>query len=60
MSVKEMAKDIIDKLPNESTIDEIIHALYVKSKFDKGEQEIRNGSGITHAEAKKRLQKWIK
>lgn len=58
MTVKEMAKSVIDKLPNETSIDEIIHALYVKSKFDQGEQEIRDGLGIPHDDAKKRLQKW--
>jgi len=58
MTVKEMAKDVIDKLPNETSIDEIIHALYVKSKFDQGEQEIRDGLGIPHEDAVKRLQKW--
>ena len=54
-----MAKDVIDKLPNETSIDEIIHALYVKSKFDQGEQEIRDGLGIPHEDVKKRLQKCI-
>lgn len=60
MDAKTMAKDIINQLPEESTLDEIIYALHVKTKFDKGEQEIRSGKGIGHSEAKMRLQKWIK
>lgn len=59
MTVKDIAKDVIDKLPNETSMDSIIHALYVRSKFTHGENEIRDGKGVSHEDAKKRLQKWM-
>jgi hypothetical protein len=58
MVTKELAKKVIDALPDEASMDDIIHALYVKAKFDHGQQEIRQGQGIAHEEAKQRLQKW--
>ena len=60
MPVKEIAKQVIDGLPDEATMDDIIHALYVKTKFERGEKEIRDGKGISHEDAKQRLQKWVK
>ena len=57
-AVKETAKRIIDTLPDSATMDDIIHALYVNIKFAHGEKEIRNGQGVSHQEAKKRLEKW--
>ncbi len=60
MVVKEVAKHVIDTLPEEATMDDIIHALYVNTKFNHGEQEIREGKGVPHDEAKKRLKKWQK
>jgi len=60
MNAKETVKKIVDILPDDTTLDDIIHALYVKTKFDNGLNEIFDGHGITHKEAKKRLQKWIK
>ncbi|MBN1902819.1 hypothetical protein JW926_15965 [Candidatus Sumerlaeota bacterium] len=60
MATKEIAKKVIDSLPEEASLDDIIHALYVKIKFDHGEGEIREGRGISHEEAKGRLQKWVK
>lgn len=60
MPTKETAKQVIDSLPDDVTMDDIIHALYVNIKFARGEQEIREGRGIAHAEAKKRLEKWLK
>ena len=56
MVTKELAKKVIDALPDEESMDDIIHALYVKAKFDHGQQEIRQGRGIAHEEAKQRLQ----
>jgi len=60
MNVKENAKKTIDKLPKEVSIDDIINALYINAKFGHGENEIREGKGISHKEAKQRLQKWVK
>jgi len=50
----------VDILPDDTTLDDVIHALYVKTKFDNGLNEILDGRGISHQEAKRRLQKWIK
>lgn len=60
MASKDIAKKIIDGLPARATMDDIIHALYVKTKFEHGEKEIREGKGVSQEEAKKRLQKWAK
>ena len=60
MTVKDIARQVIDILPDGATIDDIIHALYINAKFKHGENEIREGKGLTHEEAKKKLQKWVK
>ena len=60
MVEKDIAKQVIDALPGEATLDDIIHALYVRAKFDRGEREIREGKGIPNDEAKRRLGKWVK
>ena len=58
MTIKEFAKNVIDSLPNESSIDDIIHALYINTKFEHGKKEIENGKGISNSDAKKKLSKW--
>ena len=60
MTVKQMAKKVIDSLPDETNLDEIIHALYIKAKFDRGLRQIDEGKGIPHEEAKKRMRAWVK
>ena len=58
MPVKDVAKRVIESLPEEVTMDEIIHALYVNAKFEHGEREIRAGKGVSDKAAKERLGRW--
>jgi hypothetical protein len=60
MVVKEVARSVIDALPDSASMDDIIHALYINAKFEHGEREIRKGRGVSHKTARKRLQKWLK
>ena len=60
MTVKDIAKEVINLLPSKATMDDVMHALYVQAKFQHGEQEIKQKRGISHEEAKKRLRKWVK
>ena len=60
MTVKDIAKEVINSLPSKATMDDVMHALYVQAKYQHGEQEIRQKKGISHEEAKKRLRKWVK
>jgi len=60
MVAKEAAKHVIDAMPDDASMDDIIHALYVRAKFEHGEREIREGRGVPHEQAKERLRKWSK
>lgn len=59
-TTKEEAKHVIDLLPNEATMDDIMYALYISTKFQRGKEEIREGKGVDDETARKRLQKWSK
>ena len=58
MTVKESVKQVLDSLPDDSTLDDVIHALYIKAKFERGEGQIREGNGVSDEEARERLRKW--
>ena len=60
MTGKDSARQVIDALPDSATMDEIIHALYVNVKFARGVSEIRNGQGVSHEDAKQKLEKSLK
>jgi hypothetical protein len=58
MLTKETAKQVIDSLPDDVTMDDIIHALYINVTSSRGEREIRKSKEITHEQAQKRLETW--
>jgi hypothetical protein len=59
-AVKEQVKKIIDNLPDDTTIDEVMHALYIQAKLERAEMSIAEGRITSHEDAKIRLQKWLK
>ena len=60
MTTREMARSVIDALPENASLDDIMEALYLRAKLERAERSIEDGRGIPHEEAKKRLQKWLK
>lgn len=56
-NVKEFSLEIIKKMPDSSTIDDIMETLWVQKKIITGREQIKAGQGISHKEAKKRLSK---
>jgi predicted transcriptional regulator len=58
-SLKQNVEQMIRNLPDDSTAEDIQYQIYVLDKIQKGQQDIRDGKGISHEEAKARLSKWI-
>ena len=63
-NIKEEIIELIKKLPEDSTIDDIMYHLYVKKKILAGLKDLDEGKGIPHEQvmknAKKRLEQWLK
>ncbi|WP_276504388.1 hypothetical protein [Terrimonas pollutisoli] len=58
LSKKEVLKSLKD-LPDEFPVDEAIERLIVLQKINQGKAEIQQGKGLTTAQAKKKLKKWL-
>ena len=54
-TVKEEAKKIIDKLPEQATWDDVMYEFYVKKKMEIALKAVSEGRVISHDEVKKRL-----
>ncbi|HBR16278.1 MAG TPA: hypothetical protein DD725_01515, partial [Deltaproteobacteria bacterium] len=59
LGVKQEVIKMIQSLPNEVTIDDIMAELYFKSQVDAGLKELDEGKGIPHEEVEKRMSKWL-
>lgn len=56
---KQQTLKMIETLPDEITIDDIMAELYFKMQVDAGLQELDDGKGLPHEEAKEKLSKWL-
>lgn len=54
-AVKEEAKRLIDKLPDDATWDDIMYEVYVRQKIDVGLTAAEEGRVVPHDDVKKRL-----
>jgi len=59
MTLKQKACEIISRMPEEATLEEIQYQLYVLQCIEQGEKDIEDGRTLTHAEAEQRLAKWL-
>lgn len=53
--IKEEAKKLIDKLPDQVTWDDIMYEFYVKKKLAVALKAAEEGRVVSHKDAKKRL-----
>ncbi len=57
---KDSIIEMIKSLPNNVSMEDIIEAIYVRKKIEKGLKDSEEGNIFTHKEAKERLAKWLK
>ena len=53
ISSKEEALRIIQRMPDDATLEEIIYRRYFRQRVDRGLQELEEGRTISHAEQKR-------
>jgi predicted transcriptional regulator len=59
VGVKEQVIRLVETLPEEATVDDIMRELYFKIQVDKGLKELDEGKGIPHEEVERRLSRWL-
>lgn len=57
--IKEQVIQLIQTLPEDVTVDDIMAELYFKLQVDAGLRELDEGKGIPHEEVEKRMSKWL-
>ena len=57
---KKEAIDLIQKLPNSATTDDIIRELYFKRQVEAGLEDVAAGRAITTSQLRRRIARWRK
>jgi len=59
MSIKGEVIKLIQELPEDATMEDILYKLYVRAKIEEGLNELNEGQGIPHKEAMEKISKWL-
>jgi ribosome maturation protein Sdo1 len=59
LTAKQEVLDLIEQLPNDVSMDEIIYHVYVFSKVKKGQKAVKQGATLTSEELKGEIDSWF-
>jgi len=60
MTIKQKVCEVISRMPEESTFEDIQYHLYVLQCIEQGEKDIEDGKVLTHDEVERKLAKWLR
>ena len=59
-SAKRAALTIIQKMPENASLEELMYQLYFRQRVERGIRELRERKTVSHAEVKRGLAKWLR
>lgn len=59
-SAKQATLDLVERLDDDVSFEDIIYELYVLEKIQRGMKDAEEGRVVSHEEAKQRLSRWLK
>ena len=58
-AAKEIVEEILEQLPDDTTLEEVQYRLFVRQKIEQGLADVEAGRVISHDEVKRRSQRWL-
>ena len=60
MEAKRTVRELLDRLPDDSSMEDILYHLYVVQAVERGQADADAGRTVSHAEVRERLhQRWV-
>ncbi len=57
--IREEVESLLDRLPDDSTIEDVQYHLYVIDKVRRGLESVERDGGLTQEQVEERLSKWL-
>lgn len=58
-TAKQEVLDLLEKLPDDASLDDIQYHIYVRQKIERGLEAAERGEIISQQEAERRMARWI-
>ena len=59
-STKQAALKIIQRLPEDTSLEEVMYELYIRQRIERGLRELDSGKTTSHHEVKRSLAQWLR
>jgi len=59
ISIKEATLRMIEHMPDDASLEDIMYELYFRQRIDRGLRELDEGKTVSHEEIKRSLAKWL-
>ena len=57
-SVRDRVLRAVREMPPDVTYEDVLEHVYMIQKIERGRQQIADGKGVSHEEAKRRIKRW--
>jgi len=58
-SVKEEVREILDKLPDDASLEDVQYHIYVRQKVERGLKDVEEGRVLSTEEVERRMSRWL-
>ena len=58
-TAKEEVRKILDKIPDDASLEDIQYHIHVREKIERGFNDIKEGRVLSQEEVEQRMSKWI-
>jgi hypothetical protein len=58
-TAKDEVRRLLDRLPDQSSFEDIQYHIYVREKMEQGLQEVKQGRVLSQVEVERRMAKWL-
>ena len=58
-SAKQLAREILDSLPDDCSLQEIQYRLYVRQMVEEGREDVRRGNVVSQQDIERDLDRWL-
>jgi predicted transcriptional regulator len=58
LTPKQLARDTIEALPEDATLEDIVHRLYVLERVEAGVRDVEAGDTLSHEQVQEEARRW--
>jgi predicted transcriptional regulator len=58
-SVKDEVREILEKLPDDASLEDVQYHIYVRQKVERGLKDVEEGRVLSQEEAERRMSRWL-